>query len=710
MGLRDVPLKSSYDSGTDDVLREFYIPALSQSVEYDRIAGFFSSTALAVAAKGVAPFLRNGGRMRLVCSPRLRRNDVEAIQRGTKARDETLAASMIASLERIEDQLMRDHVEALAWMIAHVQLDIKVSVVADEDGVPLTHAEAAERGIFHQKVGILRDKEGNELSFSGSINESAAGWVNNIEEFKVFVNWNPGLKEFLASDRAKFERYWNDESDHARTYDIPGAVRDKLIEFSPDDLDKLNLDALERNRHGLQLTINLWKHQRDAIEAWKKSNYRGIWAMATGAGKTLAALAASQLDHIPITLISVPTSPLLNQWVDEIRKFDPSAEVIACSGDNLFWKRVLPARLAPMRNSRRGERASSGRLRTYIVAIINTMSSEEFLSTFEGIDSTCVQLVGDEVHHLGAPKFQRCLELPASRRLGLSATPERQWDPVGTDAVNSFFGGTIYEYGVKEAIRDGILSHYRYYPRFAYLSRVEFEGFQECTKEIDRIFPKIGGQIRDPEVKSSLEKKLERLLRERALIKKKAQDKVRVFDEILQEDLPSPLLVFCEDTEQLDQLAAVLDDSRKSHLRYTSEESKFQRQETVKTFEEGDIDILLAIRCLDEGIDVPKCPGCIVVASSSSSREFVQRRGRILRIGSSEKIASLYDIVVLPLEMRAYDDPRAAEKLVERELDRVWQLVDAADNKWNVVNNIREQLDQYGLGHLALLSRDTDGN
>ena len=241
MSLRDVELKRAYDSDFDDVLSDFYIPVLSQAVEYKRLAGFFSSTSLAVAAKGISKLIRNGGCMKLICCARLSKADVKMIQEAQENPINTIEKVMTRDIEDLENEFVRDHVRALGWMIANEQLNIKVAIVCDEKGYPLHKEIIEKKGIFHQKVGILEDIDGNRVSFSGSVNESATGWLGNIEEFKVFRSWVDPENEYLSADHDKFEKYWRGSPARTKVIEIPTAVREKLIEISPQRIDEINL-------------------------------------------------------------------------------------------------------------------------------------------------------------------------------------------------------------------------------------------------------------------------------------------------------------------------------------------------------------------------------------------------------------------------------------------------------------------------------------
>jgi hypothetical protein len=355
MGLREVSFKPSYDSDEDDILNDFYIPVLSKTTNYLRLAGFFSSSALAVAARGISQLIRNGGTMKLVVGARLRKEDIEAIESGHRSRDEVLSELILKDLDSIESEFVRDHVKALAFMVAHGKLDIKVVIPINTTSIDSDEIE----GIYHMKVGLLSD--GTDIvSFSGSINESKTGWLRSIEEFKVFCSWIPGQKTYIDLDMVKFKKYWNGATRRSVVLDVPTAVRNKLMSMAPASMDELNLEKYNKSKKK-----KLWKNQTEAIEAWIKNGYRGILAMATGSGKTLSALSAASLAGFDVaTIVLVPTEPILAQWTKiEIPEFDPSAQIIACSSSNHSLA-LLPSDLLQIKrnNLRRIPVQASGKL------------------------------------------------------------------------------------------------------------------------------------------------------------------------------------------------------------------------------------------------------------------------------------------------------------------------------------------------------------
>jgi superfamily II DNA or RNA helicase len=699
MGLRDIQFKHAYDSDEDDVLNDFYILALSGSTRYRRLAGFFSSSALAVAARGIAGLIRNGGRMELIVGAKLRKVDVEAIERGVDARDGVIADMMIKDLDQIESEFVRDHVRALAWMVAKNKLEIKVAIpLSAEAGI----VGEIDEGIYHQKVGILSDDSSppSLISFSGSVNESEMGWRHSIEEFKVFRSWVTEENLYLETDVAKFEKYWNGRAKRAIVMDIPTAVRERFITLAPETIDELRLE-----RHYGPAKKKLWSHQAEAIKAWVKNGYSGIFAMATGTGKTLAALSASGLPGPGmVTVILVPTIPLLEQWAKkDIPLYDTKADIVVCGGTHK-WKPVLPLKLAVVRKQKENY---APKRRLYVVATMRTASSKGFLLAWGGISPDNVQLICDEVHHLGAPTYQDCTKIPSTRRLGLSATPDRDWDEEGTQKTVDYIGKTVSTYLIEEAIQDGHLSRFNYFPHFAFLKKDEWEEFEEKTYEIGKEAARINAEAKTPPKDQAVvykTNKLEKLLRERAIIKKKAKDKIRVVQEILRLIETFPIIIFCEDHEQLDGIKRILKSGGHRFLLYYSSKpgkkmSALQRDKSLEQFRRGNSDFLLAMKCLDEGLDVPKCQGCIIVASANSTRQFIQRRGRVLR-GFKGKTAFLHDIIVLPPEA-IKGRGSAAEALIKQESTRMCNLVRAAENEWNARETIRHELSPFGMGYMA---------
>lgn len=688
-------LKIKYDSDSDDVLNDFYIPVLENSVSYMRIAGFFSSSSLTVASRGIFGLIKNGGKLKLITSSFFNKDDIKIIQNHVKTRNEIISENFYKELSNLDDVLEKDHLRALGWMLANDLLEIKIVDLLDEENEISSYENQSKTGMFHMKVGLFNDGK-NLISFSGSINESATGWLHSIEEIKVFKEWLSGQQEYVYEDLKEFEKFWNNQAKKSKTYDLPNAVKNELIKIAPKNLDELSISYPTQKPPVLQKEIekiSLRNHQKEAIDAWKNNQFRGILAMATGSGKTITSLFASDLaPKSTITIICAPTVPLIAQWEDEIKKFDSDAAIIIAGTSDSNWHELLGPKLAPYRLESNLENISN---RTFVLCTNNTASNLDFINFWNDISSEHIQIIADEVHHLGAKYFQNIFKINSSRRLGLSATPERQWDNSGNQLVSNYFGKTVYEYDLQQAINDGYLAHYTYHPLFAEMNQVEFQEYHNMSKEIGQEMAIHRQKEKKAGMVLPFSKFLVRLLQERAMLKKKTYDKINIFESWCKSITQNQILVFCEDTEQMDELISVLNQTGKKYVKYKSDMSTMQKTDSLNYFKDGQIELLLAIRCLDEGLDVPDCSACLIVSSSTSIREFVQRRGRVLRATNSQKIANVYDIIVIPPSDYPSEQEDSAQSMITTEMERVKIMADSADNRLDVINEIGQKLQYY---------------
>jgi hypothetical protein len=537
MGFPQLKLNPSYDS-EDDVLNSFYIPVLSQAVLYHRLAGFFTSSSLAVAARGMSNFIKNNGKMKLVVGAKLQKDDVEAIRQGLEEPGQLIEKISLLDLYSINDEFVNDHVSALGWMVANKTLEIKVAIVTDDTGIPLDADTIERKGIFHQKVGILQDKDDNSISFSGSINETASAWIHNIEEFKVFRSWEEGEKEYLQSDYRKFEKYWNGSGKNVKVMNIPEAVKEKLIEIAPKDITELNLDKWQlKEGSAKKRIIKLLDYQNQAITNWLNNDKKGIFEMATGTGKTFTALGcvekASETYKKLVVTITCPYQHLIQQWKREIDKFGIERDyLIIADSSNPTWKDILTDAMIDV--------SLGYKNKIIILTTHRTFSSDNFIKITQNNKSDSINfLVADEVHGLGAEKSMSGLINEYNLRLGLSATPKRWFDTIGTNVIYDYFGGIVYEFTLEDAITkinpvtgETYLCPYRYITKFVSLTNEELDDYVEKTRSIARRFNK---------AKTDREKDqyFEKLLFKRADILKNAVEKYKVLETILDEMLSS---------------------------------------------------------------------------------------------------------------------------------------------------------------------------
>ena len=645
-----------------------------------------------MAARGIIEFAKNGGKMQLITSVYFNKKDLEILKTNSETKEEIISRNFKRELIELDDLLQKDHLKAMGWMLKNNLLEIKiVNLINNEDNL-IPENIINKSGMFHMKVGIFNDGN-NLISFSGSINESATGWLHSIEEIKIFKEWLSGQQEYVYEDLKEFDKFWNNKATKSKTFDIPFAIKNELIKIAPKNLDELNISYAKKPNITTKIIEKkeLREHQKMALDAWKNNNFKGILAMATGSGKTITALFASEMaPKSTITIICAPTVPLIQQWESEIKKFDDLALVVIAGTEKSNWKELLGPKLAPYRLESNLDNIKN---RTYVLCTNKTASNKNFVNLWEGIQPKNIQLIADEVHHLGAENLQNIFNINSSRRLALSATPERQWDEQGNKVIFNYFTKTIFEYDLQQAINDGYLAHYTYHPLFAEMNQNEFQEYYELTQEMKQEMAihkqkerKIGRKLPTPVF-------LKRILEKRALIKKKTADKVNVFETWCDSFKQNQVLLFCEDTEQMNDLIEVLNHTGKKYAKYKSDMQDSQKIQSLNFFKEGRIELLLAIRCLDEGLDVPDCSACIIISSSTSVREFVQRRGRVLRATSKLKIAKIFDIIVIPPSNYSLEQEDAAQSMINSEMNRLKIMADCADNRLDVINEINHKLE-----------------
>ena len=696
-------LKSSYESGQDDLVEEFYAPVLRCAKSYDRIAGFFTSSSLAIAAKGMAEFIRNKGVMRLIACPRLDEKDAEILELVNTNPDTFFSDKYQHMFEDLEDSLQEQHISALGWMIANGYLEIKLAVVK-EAGRFCTGNEIDQSGIFHQKVGILTDFEGNKISFSGSINETASGWLYNVEEFKVFSSWNEE-KKYLVKDEQKFYEFWNNKRNNVQTYNLPESVKKNLIEKANSFKAENNILHRYKNyidkKTVLDRNLSLFYYQKDAVKKWIRNDYKLLFQMATGTGKTRTAfgcIAELMLTQKKlIVIIACPQGTLSLQWKTEVDNlpfgFDISAVI---DGTNKKWRTSLQETVL---------RVSTGFIDTAVLFTTHvTASKPEFINIIEQSNSDINYLfIGDEAHGLGASKCRKALLERYRYRVGLSATPSRWFDESGTKVLDNYFGNNSFEFTIRDALTTvnpitgkTFLVPYVYNLEFVDLTEEELADYAKISKEVRKlsVFSKDSDEYAE---------KLERLLFKRANIVKDAQNKYDKLKEILMSmDEIQDLIIFVS-PEQIDNVIQILYELRIPAHSFTQEagttiEARFdgltERQHIIKHFKDGHYKSLVAIKCLDEGIDIPSAQNAILMASSTNPREYIQRIGRVIRQAPGKTKANIWDITIRPSATKFSDSEMAEfDKLIcDKEKNRIFDIVENASNNIEAIKKLYEEM------------------
>lgn len=445
--------------------------------------------------------------------------------------------------------------------------------------------------------------------------------------------------------------------------------------------------------NGLQIPswVEPRKYQQEAVEAWVSANGQGIFNMATGTGKTVtslltAATLAEQSESSFALIIAVPYQHLVDQWAEDVQDFGVSPVRAYKSRRN--WEERLEGDLAEFRLGSRDT--------PIVITTHTTFASEPFQKIIARIDQSQTMLIADEMHHLGAPHLSSGLPDHINYRLGLSATPRRFYDDEGTDHLFEYFGDIVYEYALSEAIENGALCEYYYFPHVVELTLDEAEEYNALTAKIARLINKGDGSIGDADLLENTE--LKQALFRRARIIGTAENKlIRLIELLQQEETIQHTLVYCGDGSVESEISgrtkrhvdAAVDRLRGkigiSAERFTAKESQSERQDLLNRFGSGELQALVAIRCLDEGVDVPATRTAYMLASSSNPRQFVQRRGRILRNHPGKQYAVIHDFIVIPPPNMGVTDKdedafSVERSLVENELDRVNLFAESARN------------------------------
>lgn len=704
--LSDLHLAFAYRKGTNDIAREFYLPCHAVATSYDRAVGFFSSSVYAIAWPSLRQFVDRGGRIRLICSPVLSIQDQEALNEGHAAlSDEDIAAQLRDEVTRLlAHPSLRNPTRVLASLVATGVLSIKI-VIVQRDSDP-----RAQR-IFHDKLGVFRDSSGDAVVFKGSMNETWAGLSadGNLESVDVFVSWGGEREAIRVADESKyFDQLWNDTYPSVSVRPFPDVAEKELLNSAdPDNWRQLVDDICSEIELAAELSADRREggrvprpHQVQALKAWNDRGRRGILEHATGSGKTFTALCTMRdsLDRGEIPLVLVPSELLVRQWLSEIHVTfdDRRVEVLVCDGRTPAWRNMLGAW------TRRG---GDPRI---VVASMATAASEDFLARIREGDH--LFLVADEVHSLGSSRRQSVFRLNTGPRLGLSATPYRAGDPSGTQAILDYFAGIVPPpYTLTDAIAAGALSPYFYTVHTVPLTADEQHEWDEFTDRIRQAYAQTDGRPADG---SEISERIRRLLLLRARVVKRAAGKVSLAVQILQREYRrgQRWIVYCDSLPQLQAVISAVRRAGFSVAEYHSALPDDQRLATLTQFEALG-GVLVAIKCLDEGVDIPSVDHALILASSKNPREFVQRRGRVLRLHPGKHFASIHDAIVIPNGPKNDD---IGNRLLVGELARAIQFGRGAMNP-SCVTDIeiianRFEFDTAALAAAGIESDDKDDN
>lgn len=702
----DLEIKSEYRSLIDNVVQDFYIPLLKEADSYKRAVGFFSSTALIEISKGIGSMAERGGHIQIVASPYLSDEDLAAIKNGYEEREKIIEGALLRSLsDEHGDYYSMQRLNLLASLIADGILDIRIAYTEDKNGI----------GMYHEKMGIIEDTEGNRIAFSGSMNESLTAMAVNYETIDVFCNWREGSDlDRVALKSNAFYSIWNDSEPNIKVREF-SMISDALIEryrkYPPNfGLDEEQFKRIMHYHRELQKAsskalsvgarvpedITLHPYQEEAISVWVGDNYRGIFDMATGTGKTYTGLGAisklsEDLDDDLAVIIVCPYQHLVEQWVEDIVRFNIKPIIGYSSSSQKDWKKRLSK--AVLDQKIRKDKSF------FCFICTNATFTNAYVQEQISKIKSPVLLVVDEAHNFGARSYARLLDDRFTYRLALSATLERHRDEEGTELLYNFFGKKCIEYTLERAIEEDKLTRYKYYPILVYLNEDELTGYEQLSYEMSKCL------IKDKNGRYKLNKRGEILALKRARIVAGAQEKLEALKEQIKPYAKdNNILVYCGATNVLDENAGVydIDESEVRQIEAVTrilgndlgmEVARFTSQENIETramikeqFLKGDrLQAIVAIKCLDEGVNIPGIRTAFILASTTNPKEYIQRRGRVLRKAKNKDIAEIYDFITLPRPLDEVSSLTAEQAqrdkaLVRNELARIKEFGRLAEN------------------------------
>lgn len=720
--LRKLAFKTNYTSEADNLYSDFFVPALSTSVTYKRAVGFFSLAVLLNTPSAMSQIVAHDGKVELIFGKLVSPADFEAIRDGVRSPWEGESFPSFESIfQENPGSLLEYRIRLLAWLFKAERLEMKVAIRPE--------------GMFHQKIGIMKDRFGDTISFSGSMNEtmSAVDPRFNSEEITVFKSWNPGQKEYVDNHEESFAKLWSGETGSSTIITtIPEAIEAglnfvsetfpeqpegdteaaKVREFIAQKAGILNSKpTVPAMFHGKPFEMRA--HQLDALKAWAENSYNGILELATGAGKTITAIYAAtrtiENNEGMALIVAVPYQDLADQWCKELGIFN--IVPLRCYGSRAEWEPSFKSYLSRNRNAQKEFLA--------VVVVNKTLKSQHFQSLVAQLDPSRLIFIGDECHHHSSEGYVGKMLHGAKFRIGLSATPFHYLDEEKNDRLRTVYDKSVFKYTLADAVHDKVLTPYEYHPIPVALTDPETSEYLDLSDQIARVFA-----ASQNEREGTSGQRLKSLLMRRSRLVGAAANKMPALTQLLesQGNIEPFSLFYCgdgktqvdpddlDDRTTEDDSAAVKQRHAVTQLLggkgvrvspFTSDENRWQRREILQRFKDGETEALVAIRCLDEGIDVPACRTAYLLASSRNPRQFVQRRGRILRRSEGKEYAKIYDFVVV-LPQNAISSTKEAGDFLRNELGRVADFAQNSLYPASSIEPLMPWLSRYGLEHLAV--------
>ena len=669
--LQDLHLNKSYVSYGDDTISESLItPCLKVAKRYRRSAGFFSSGVINVMLDGIVALVRNGGKIQLITSQRLNEADIDAIKIGYSKRSEIIENAFLITFENEIDKLNDLNLNILSELIASRIMDIKIAVTKG-------------LGIYHDKLGIIEDSEGNVVVFFGSSNETEFGYTQNYEKVRIARGWIVNESATVEDEMREFDSLWEANNAFVEIYDFKEAINKCILQV-----------VKKREAVRKQKAVELRKYQEEAIAAWTANHYKGFFVMATGTGKTwtaiYAALTLQQYDKT-IIVICAPYKHLVQQWYEDVKKVFAEARIVKVSSENPIWEQEIKEEII------RSNHYPDNQI--VIISTIMSFHKERFESVLSTSKSKRLLIV-DEAHRFTTrPDW---LLGKYEYLLGLSATPFTGINTAIGDELMAWFGGRVYNLPIEFALAKGYLIPYSYHPIYVDATEQEEEDFIAVVRRMAACFNSYGVLINVEE--------FIKLRRRQLRIISMAEGKTRLLDSIL-DKIPDRdhFICYCGDGHLFDDagnelrhiqyVKRKLDAHGYRPAQFTASENMVKRMDIVERFNNGDLTALAAIRCLDEGINIPSIKSALILSSNDNIREFVQRRGRILRKHDSKKSARIFDVIVLP----STNTPRIAHI----EFRRFYEYARLASNADELLIDLESQLSNYGIALEQVIGETT---
>lgn len=664
MGFKDISIPLNITTGYQNPNDVFFTPLLSEARKFDVGVGYFSSNWVEDVKEGLHKFALNGGRSRWIISPYLNTEDAEAISNGFK----------IKSLQYIQTEIEHYVLDELALMDVDSRTLLSNLIVAGALDFKVSYPRSEGNNLFHAKMGTASDSENNSIAFNGSFNLTGNA-KSNWEHIDVYTDESSREKQRILSIQERFNTLWVDEDPYYQVFTPSEKLLKDISNFSNEKMK----EYLKPNNSD---HISLRPYQKEAIQAWGDNKGRGMYVMATGSGKTITALATvkkltTRLEETkkPLFVVFVlPLKHLLDQWHEEAAEF--GFDAIKCYETSLSWRKPLSENLSHQLITK------SGIVRAMVTNA--TFASDNFQKILNSV-KVPMMIVADEAHNLGSPTYLKSLPNNAQYRLGLTATPMRHNDEEGTQALFDYFGDAVIEFTLEDAISAGFLVKYHYYPFLCEFNYDEYQDYKAISKKL----------LSEGGSKFEADSEMEELLggaSNKLIILRKELEKLKAQNRL------QHTLVYCgshtddEGSRQIEKILGMLGHEVGIKIRkFTATESLDDRKRILDEFARCELDAIVAIKCLDEGVDVPATKQAFVLSSTSNPREFIQRRGRVLRSSPGKSEAYIYDFIVTPPEGNVNPD------LIAKEVRRGMEYNSLAINKKENENLLLSLADLHGV-------------